>query len=580
MTVGESIRFYREKQGLSMEELGRKLQVSQQTVALWETDKTLPTAENLLRLREIFGVPVDAILTASSMPPPAEEPPRETHRFRYSHTELKAVFRALSWKRYWRGMIIYVLLMLCLFALMAAADDSGILACIVLGAFLPGVILRIKGYLKNRKAWESGARRMLGCTYTYELYDWYLKLTVSRDGKIRKTMRIDFFDIERTQEIRGFLVLWAEGQMLLVKTDALYPGSFFYTQCQFSRNRTVKPHGLALPDDGNAAPDLGRAAAVRDSIRETGVFDETDPAVGSRMAGAQTADAQRPADAVSAASAEAGSGSPASAQPFAYRVSEQSAPQEQNTPQVQPGWRLQYAPPVRPMRRKAHPIGVLLLVASILSLYGALLCAILMSGGRGDPTRSMWILYLFTPIPITSIVLGFFFKKRGFRYQANIIIGIIMTAILCLYGSFSILFAGIYTHTDEPIVRAEQLLDIDIPVHERIDTMENDTGSPSASGYRTFSTSDIYFGEDAVADFEEQIRNDGRWLRELPSELIGIMSPYAELPVYDYVMIYNVDTGEFNSLPEESGTYRMFNVLYNSDSRTMKLVEYQIEFVK
>ena len=65
MTVGESIRFYREKQGLSMEELGRKLQVSQQTVALWETDKTLPTAENLLRLREIFGVPVDAILTAS-----------------------------------------------------------------------------------------------------------------------------------------------------------------------------------------------------------------------------------------------------------------------------------------------------------------------------------------------------------------------------------------------------------------------------------------------------------------------------------------------------------------------------------
>ncbi len=283
MTVGESIRFYREKQGLSMEELGRKLQVSQQTVALWETDKTLPTAENLLRLREIFGVPVDAILTASSMPPPAEEPPRETHRFRYSHTELKAVFRALSWKRYWRGMIIYVLLMLCLFALMAAADDSGILACIVLGAFLPGVILRIKGYLKNRKAWESGARRMLGCTYTYELYDWYLKLTVSRDGKIRKTMRIDFFDIERTQEIRGFLVLWAEGQMLLVKTDALCPGSFFYTQCQFSRNRTVKPHGLALPDNGIAAPDLGRAAAVRDSIRETGVFDETDPAVGSRM---------------------------------------------------------------------------------------------------------------------------------------------------------------------------------------------------------------------------------------------------------------------------------------------------------
>ena len=580
MTVGESIRYYREKQGLSLEELGRKLQVSQQTVALWETDKTLPTVENLLRLREIFGVPVDAILTASSIPHPAEEPPRETHRFRYSAAELKEVFRALSWKRYWKGMILYTLLMLCLFVLMAVIDDSGILAGIVFGAFLPGLILRIRGYLASRKVWESGARRMLGCTYTYELYDWYLILTVHRDGKVRKTMRIDFSDIEQTQELRGFLVLWAEGQMLLVKTDALCPGSVFYTQCQFSRNRTVEPHGLALPDDGNAAPDLGRAAAVRDSIREAGVFDGTDPAVGSRMADARTADAQRPADTAAAASAGPMSGGPASAQTFSYRFSGQSAPQGQNTPQVQPGWRLQYAPPVRPMRRKWHPIGVLLLVASILSLYGGLVCAILVSGGRGDPTRNMWILYLFMPVPIASIVMSVFFRKREFQYRANLIVGIIIAALLFIYGSFSILFAGTYTHTDEPIVRAEQLLDIDIPVHEQIDTLENGAGSASASGHYTFSTSDIYFSEDAVAEFEEQIRNDSRWLSEIPSELIGIMSSYADVPVYDYVILYNVDTGEFNSLPEESGTYRMLNVLYNSESRTMKIVDYEVAFVR
>ena len=62
MTVGEKIQYYRKKIGLSQEELGQKMLVSRQTVSLWEMDKTLPTVDNLLRLKEIFGVSIDDIL--------------------------------------------------------------------------------------------------------------------------------------------------------------------------------------------------------------------------------------------------------------------------------------------------------------------------------------------------------------------------------------------------------------------------------------------------------------------------------------------------------------------------------------
>ena len=63
MTVGEKIQYYRKKIGLSQEELGQKMLLSRQTISLWEMDKTLPTVDNLLRLKEIFSVSVDELLS-------------------------------------------------------------------------------------------------------------------------------------------------------------------------------------------------------------------------------------------------------------------------------------------------------------------------------------------------------------------------------------------------------------------------------------------------------------------------------------------------------------------------------------
>ena len=66
MTVGESILKRRKELGMSQEELGQKLPVSRQTVSQWETDQTVPTIDNLMRLKEVFGISVDEILNGSS----------------------------------------------------------------------------------------------------------------------------------------------------------------------------------------------------------------------------------------------------------------------------------------------------------------------------------------------------------------------------------------------------------------------------------------------------------------------------------------------------------------------------------
>lgn len=92
MAIGEKIQFYRKKLDLSQEELGQKLLVSRQTVSLWEKGQTVPTIDNLIRLKEIFGVSVDELLDCETFCNNEErtenEKPFEKYNFNFSAAEL------------------------------------------------------------------------------------------------------------------------------------------------------------------------------------------------------------------------------------------------------------------------------------------------------------------------------------------------------------------------------------------------------------------------------------------------------------------------------------------------------------
>ena len=67
MTIGVNILNLRKLKKMSQEELAEKMRVSRQTISLWETDQTLPTLDNLLRLKDIFGVSVDKMLSSDEV---------------------------------------------------------------------------------------------------------------------------------------------------------------------------------------------------------------------------------------------------------------------------------------------------------------------------------------------------------------------------------------------------------------------------------------------------------------------------------------------------------------------------------
>ena len=62
MTLGTRIRTQRKSIGMSQEKLAERLGVSRQAVAKWEKGETLPDIESCVKLADLFGVPVDALV--------------------------------------------------------------------------------------------------------------------------------------------------------------------------------------------------------------------------------------------------------------------------------------------------------------------------------------------------------------------------------------------------------------------------------------------------------------------------------------------------------------------------------------
>lgn len=93
-----------------------------------------------------------------------------------------------------------------------------------------------------------------------------------------------------------------------------------------------------------------------------------------------------------------------------------------------------------PISNKWRTASIILFVASLLSIMGALVLVGAVSNANGLFVENMWLFFLLTPIPITSIIFGFVLKSKGYKYKKNIVVGFIMTLFLCIYGSFTFMF--------------------------------------------------------------------------------------------------------------------------------------------
>ena len=115
--LGDNIRKHRKLNNMSQDELAEKLNVTRQSISLWETGQTQPSLENIVALAKLFKVSTDELLVSdmtelpvtNTTPAPAPNPPKN---------KTKILFWIL-------GVVIAVVVLATVaFVLLGSNDDS------------------------------------------------------------------------------------------------------------------------------------------------------------------------------------------------------------------------------------------------------------------------------------------------------------------------------------------------------------------------------------------------------------------------------------------------------------------------
>ncbi|MBO4879660.1 MAG: helix-turn-helix transcriptional regulator [Clostridia bacterium] len=343
MTTGEMILYYRKERKLSQEELGQMLSVSRQTISLWETGQTVPTIENLVRLKEIFGVSIDSLLGCAEETGEGAKPeiPKERYRFKFDKKELLGINLRLNIRRI-AGWVLVPVLWFVFFA-MNVGENSESFIGVIFGVFLVSLfssVIRIVTFIRNTKRYLLPDSQY---TFDYSFYEDRLEAVAEKDGEALRTEKLYYGEIESAAELEKYFVLFIKNRHYVIRKA-----------------------------------ELDNASAV------TGVF--------------------------------------AALKCKKYRLT--------------------------------HPIlsKIMSTVLFILSIVSWPLAHIVTTKAAGSIlhdgeslTEQMnilldheWIFFLFIPIPLTSLILGFIEEKRGLSgWKKNIIVGFIFTGILIAFGLFA-----------------------------------------------------------------------------------------------------------------------------------------------
>lgn len=80
MTLGARLQELRLRCGMSQDALADKLGVSRQAVSKWERDEATPDLDKIIKLSELYGISLDALLKEEPQPTKTQQTPPHPHK--------------------------------------------------------------------------------------------------------------------------------------------------------------------------------------------------------------------------------------------------------------------------------------------------------------------------------------------------------------------------------------------------------------------------------------------------------------------------------------------------------------------
>lgn len=255
MTIGETIQYHRKRLGLSQEDLGQQLNLSRQTVSLWENGQTVPTVDNFVRLKEIFGVSVDTLLGCAPEAPEEEKPqPIESYRITFTDEDNKIRYKA------WLTALVRALLIPFVFLVImfvfaytgpvtstrggtvVSQHDFKDAIPIVVFMLIVYTIIAVCAIKQNVNLYKLRMGQLKGRVYEYNTFYNYFTVSIEKNDETTAFHKIYFEDIEKIEDSQHFFSLVVGGISFVIPKRLLSENSFcsFLVNSYPTKIKTVK----------------------------------------------------------------------------------------------------------------------------------------------------------------------------------------------------------------------------------------------------------------------------------------------------------------------------------------------------
>lgn len=461
MTIGEKIYELRKLKGLSQEELAEKLNVSRQSVSLWETNQTVPQIDYLMELSKIFNVSLDELCGNGNIEKteqPSEtviEPIYET-TFEFTKDKISEIIIAVQ--RFPRIVLLIStnLMFICFMIIF-----KGMFPAVLFFDILTNIIL-VTYFLRTNK----NTIKELTELNTQSLISFYEHNFIINSKSTRREARYDvlYTDITNLYITDNLVIVYFNKRYVAVDKNSL--GEF----SDVIMNKLTS----------NAKKVINSSTVNSKSIKTC---------------------------------------------------------------------------------------SIILFILSIVSIFlGAIIMSILSSTGKYSFCSNSyvfysWVFYIVAVLPLGSLVFGLIFNRRH-KCKKNIIIGIIMTTLLCFYGSFCFIFKPLYNFDTSYVNTLTASTSINFP---KECLLIQEMPSPTYSTYIKFTN-----------EFEINTFKNNELVLPIWNDIssLGVQNnTYLETYVksleegYDKYCIYDLDTPIVNEFLNYS--YDKIVLCYNSEDNVL-----------
>ncbi len=225
---------------------------------------------------------------------------------------------------------------------------------------------------------------------------------------------------------------------------------------------------------------------------------------------------------------------------------------------------------------------LILFIITIASLWGALYSVALINQVIPQHgfnfAKNLWVFWCWLPIPILSIVLGYKYKKAGFKCTKNIVCGFIIGFFLLIYGSFCLF--PTFQEDYSKINSYKEIIDAKLPDNGVLEIQ--DWGTYFDEDKTEYTIINAYYDKEDVEKLVGSIENNKNWIlsKEIKSELKIFIPSQLRSDDDAYYSIYNKTTNQYNALPETSGDYEVYAMKYDKSDKHLEIHKFKISYKK